>query len=177
MLDGTLKNLHRINYANTIDGVIIPIEETMIKYDILPSGIPYQITEVKSYLYYQVIHNDAEIAIWGEDFPYYSDYLHKSVQSSQKGGDIEQFEEIQKRQTELKVFPNPAQEQITVSLPFYMDKNADITLYNTLGVAVLSYHHVKGGEINIDIQSLPAGVYVVRCVRDYKVISTRFVKH
>jgi len=174
--DNVLRNLHRTSYA-IVNGYTIPIEETMVKYSVLPSGIPYQITEVKSYLYYQVIQDDEEIVFWGEDFPYYSDYLHKSIQPAKKGGDIEQFEEIQKRQTEIKVFPNPAEGQITVSLPFYMDKNVDITLYNTLGVAVLSKHHTKGEKIDIDINALPAGVYVVRCVKDYRVISTRFVKH
>ena len=90
---------------------------------------------------------------------------------------IGQFEEIQKRQTNITIYPNPANEQITVSLPFYMDKNVDIAIYNTLGVAVLSQHHAKGGEINIDIQSLQAGAYVIRCTKENKVVSKFFVKH
>jgi hypothetical protein len=179
---GKLKNLHRTNYTNTDDGNIIPVEETMVKYDILPSGIPYEITEVKSYLFYQVIQENTVIASWGEkqnsydDYLYkYNDYLHKNIQNG-KGGDVRQFEEIQKRKTEIQVYPNPAKEQITVVLPFYMNENIDITLYNSLGTAVLSQHHIKGEQIEFDISSLPAGFYIVRCVKNGRVVSTKFVK-
>ena len=173
--DGKLKNLHRTNYANT-GGHIIPIEETMVKYDVLPSGIPYEITEVKSYLFYQVMQNGNDIVTMGEEQSYENylyDLQHKSIQKSEN---IKQFEDILKRKTKLKVFPNPTEEQITVELPFYINDNVVVTLYNTLGVAVMSKHHSKGEQVEFDIRSLPAGVYVVRCVKNDKVVSTRFVK-
>ena len=107
------------------------------------------------------------ITSWGEELPTYDDYLHKNVQYA-KDGDVKQFEEVQKRKTELKIFPNPAEEQITVELPFYINKDVDITLYNNLGMAVLSLHHSNGDYAEFDIRSLQAGFYVVRCVKNDK---------
>jgi hypothetical protein len=173
--DRRLQLLHRINYRKTERGYIVPVSETEMTYDTLPSKIPYQITRVKSYLSYQVIQDGNYIINEGERVPYdrYLDFLHKSAD---KEGDIGQFEEIQQRETEIKLYPNPANEYITVVLPFYMDEDVDITLFNTMGIAVMSQHYVQGGQIDIDIHSLPAGIYTVRCVKDHKVISTRFVK-
>jgi hypothetical protein len=172
---GKLKNLHRTNYTKTNNGYIIPIEETMVKYDILPSEIPYEITEVKSYLFYQILQNNDVITSWGEKQDSYSDYLHKNIQYD-KNEDIKQFEEIQKRKTEIQIYPNPAEEQITVVLPFYMNENIDITLYNSIGTAVLSQHHAKGEQIELDIRSLPTGLYIVRCIKNGRVVSAKFIK-
>jgi hypothetical protein len=173
--DRKLQLLHRTNYMKTEKGYIIPVSETNVTYDILPSSeIPYQITSVKSYLFYQVIRKGVEIVNMGEEFsPKSYASWHKSTQN---GGEIDQFEEIQYRETEIKVFPNPPTDYITLILPFYMNENIDVTIFNAVGIPVFSQPYVKGGQIDIDIHSLPAGVYVVRCVKNHKVVSTRFIK-
>jgi hypothetical protein len=172
--DRKLQLLHRTNYMRT-GGYIVPVSETEVTYDILPSReILCQITRVKTYLSYQVLQDGKEIINEGEKISYKDyDFRHKSMQN---GGEIDQFEEIQYRETEIKVFPNPATDYITLVLPFYMNENIDITILNTIGIVVLSQHYAKGEQIDIDIHSLPAGVYVVRCIKNHKVISTRFVK-
>ena len=85
---------------------------------------------------------------------------------------IQAFEKTQK----IKVYPNPAKEQVTLVLPSYMNKEGEVKILNTLGVAVLSQQYAQGGQITLDIQSLPSGFYVIRCTNDKNVVSSYFVK-
>ena len=61
----------------------------------------------------------------------------------------------------IKIFPNPAQSQITVTNA----QNADLRLYNILGQEVLhAYSYQENAVININ--SLPQGIYVLKVLKD-----------
>ena len=161
-----LEYLTRNEYAR-VNGYVIPVKRIDIRYSELPSGIPYEITKIELYSFYQVIKNGNNTIAEMGDRNIFED-CRNSVDDSTH------IKEIQ--QADIKIYPNPAKEQITIDLPFDGDENVDVKIFNMLGVNVLSQHYNKGGQINMDIHSLPAGVYVVRCVKDSKVISKRFVK-
>ena len=162
-----LWGLNRLIFKR-INGYIIPDKEISIYYDdedILP-GILCEVTMTYSYLYFELIDdNDSTVAKTGNE----------SLYKNCMGGGHTGIKEIQ-QVTEIKMYPNPATEQVTFNLPLYMNENVDIKIYNTLGLTVLSQHHANGEQVNMDIKSLPAGIYVVRCMKNDKVISTRFVK-
>ena len=148
-----------------VNGYIIPEKAISTYYDdedLLP-GILLEVTMTYTYLYYELIDEEGNTVVKTGD----ENLFNKCMGYTQ-------IKEIQ--QADIKIYPNPAKEQITIDLPFDGDGNVDVKIFNMLGVNVLSQHHNKGGQINMDIHSLPAGVYVVRCVKDGKVISKRFVK-
>ena len=155
----------RTNYTKTENNYVVPVKNTRVSYSTLPSGIPYEITEVESYLFYQVISENNTIAKMGNE-----SIFTDCAQSSVTG-----IETIQQPTTDINIYPNPANEQITISLPNSME-SIDIKVYNVLGLAILSQHHTQGSQIELDIHSLPAGIYVVRCIQKDNVISRRFVK-
>ena len=170
----TLMRLHRVEHIQIDGDYIIPVKEIEVSYDTLPSRIPYEITREKSYLSYEVINGNGDVVVHVDnDPPAYG----AAPQNNEQKSSIGQFEEIQQRKKELRVFPNPANKQICVSLPFYMDKEVDVTISNTVGQVVFSQHYKVGGQLDIDIHSLPAGSYVIRCTKDNKVVSKLFVKH
>lgn len=172
--DRILTRLHRVEHIMTDYGFIIPVKETEVTYDTLPSNIPYEITQEKSYLSYQVIDGNGDEIVSMEFTP--PSYA-ATPQDNEQESNIGQFEEIQQRKIQMCIFPNPANNQLSVSLPFYMDKEVDITISNSVGQVVFSQHYQIGRKIDIDIRSLPAGVYVIRCSKDNKVVSKLFVKH
>ena len=159
-----LTSVTRTEYTR-VNGYIVPIKEIRIHYSTLPSGIPYEITDTTSYLFYQVIKNGNTLVKTGNET------LFEDCRNSV--ADLTGIKEMQ--QTALKIYPNPAKEQITVSMPFNGNENVDIKIFNMLGVNVLS-QQAAGEQINVDVRSLPAGVYIVRCGKSDKVTTMRFVK-
>ena len=156
-----LWGLYRVIFMKK-DGFIIPISETDIFYDELPSEIFCEVTNVFTYLYYKKT-NDYGITVKTGDEELYNDCIgHTSIKEIQQTADI-------------KIYPNPANERVTVNLPSYMNEDVDIKIFNTLGLTVLS-QRFSGDKVDIDIHSLPAGIYVVRCVKNDKIITKRFVK-
>ncbi|MFK7936727.1 MAG: lamin tail domain-containing protein, partial [Saprospiraceae bacterium] len=62
--------------------------------------------------------------------------------------------------TEIKIFPNPAQEQITISAT---DKLASVSIYNLAGQQVLT-NYPQGQVANIAIGQLAEGMYFVSAI-------------
>ena len=154
----------RTEYAK-INAYVIPIRDIDVRYSELPSGIPYEITDTVSYLFYQVIKNGNTIVKTGEE------NIFEDCRNSV--ADNTNIKEIQ--QANVKVYPNPAKERITLDLPFDGNGNVDVQIFNVLGVNVLS-QQAKGEQINIDVQALPAGVYVLKIQTDKEIITKKVVK-
>jgi hypothetical protein len=128
------------------------------------SEIPYEVTRSTTYLYYERIDEDGNTVLKTGDEELYNDCMLGIVR----------IKEIQQPQhTDINIYPNPAKEQITIA--FNENENVDIKIINMLGINVLS-QQAKGDKVTIDVNSLPAGVYIVRCAKNEKVTSTRFIK-
>ena len=74
----------------------------------------------------------------------------------------------------FKLFPNPVNSTITIEIP-EMIGNADLSVMNLSGRVVLS-RPITGNKTQIDISTLPAGVYFVRVTGDKTVQMGKFVK-
>ncbi|MDL2227717.1 T9SS type A sorting domain-containing protein [Odoribacter sp. OttesenSCG-928-L07] len=57
---------------------------------------------------------------------------------------------------EMNVYPNPASTYANI----YLDNEAQINVYNSVGQAVKSFKH-NGGNVDMDVQSFKPGVYMV----------------
>ncbi len=82
---------------------------------------------------------------------------------------------IQQAAIHVSLYPNPAKEQITVSLSSFTNENVNIEVFNTVG-SVVFQGQAQGEQTELDIQFLPAGFYIIRCANEGKVVSKRFVK-
>jgi hypothetical protein len=157
-----LWGIMRVNFIRTSEGYVVPEKYTEIEYDVLSSGVPYQLTWVENFLYYEVKSAGNTIAKTGNE-KLFNDCMGLTGMAQMQG------------KTEMNIYPNPAKEQITLSFSSFMEENMNIEIFNALGAKVLQ-RYVQGGQIDMDIHSLPAGVYMLRCTNKDKVITKRFVK-
>lgn len=66
--------------------------------------------------------------------------------------------------TELKVYPNPAESQITISNLQSAKGNVTVTIYDVLGKEKMqgSFTTVSEGKIQVDVSTLDSGIYFVK---------------
>jgi hypothetical protein len=84
----------------------------------------------------------------------------------------------EKSWSELRVYPNPAHEQLQIQMPGEKG-NASIIIHDYTGRIVLTRDHINASSqqtIVLPLQQLPTGVYFVSCYMNGEVWKTKFVK-
>ncbi|HOF17242.1 MAG TPA: T9SS type A sorting domain-containing protein [Bacteroidales bacterium] len=154
----------------TNNSIIYPIKEIEIHYDTLPkSQIRYQIKEITNYYYYTIIEDGNVLIDVYPEIPEEAE-IENSVS-------ISLYQEFEKREVDLKIHPNPATNEIIITLPFYMNQNVDIELMNPLGRVLISKNNFSGDEAKMDISSLTKGIYFIRCKKNNKTVNAKFIKN
>lgn len=64
--------------------------------------------------------------------------------------------------TALRIWPNPALDQVTVILPAPRADGWQIALYDALGRPVRQWRGLPGGRISLQLDQVPAGQYILR---------------
>jgi len=65
-------------------------------------------------------------------------------------------------QSEIKIFPNPAEDNIIVSIDKFTDEKIHISITNVLGKIFYSTQYIpKSNHYIIDINQIPSGIYIV----------------
>ena len=79
--------------------------------------------------------------------------------------------------SEINVFPNPAQKEITLC-GLKVQTEYDVCIYNSLGVAVWEHQAQTNllGECAVTVADLPVGMYFVRLTNATENIMVKFVK-
>ena len=79
------------------------------------------------------------------------------------------------RDNGVKVFPNPASDQLSISSD--QGRVTNVMLINMLGQTVIDYDGAGADTLNIDISDLPVGIYVYRITtEDNKTVEGKVVK-
>ena len=153
-----------------INGKYIPLQDITIRYNFLPSsGIKYQIGEVKTYNYYEIINNLAEsVVVYGSSNGVYS--------LSSGEGAVFQYQEIEKHNHQLTVYPNPTTEVLHVELPFNITGKINVEIYNIVGQLISRTELIAQKTLNINTEKLPKGSYIIKCSSDKNVASKIFIK-
>ncbi|MFT5820382.1 MAG: hypothetical protein ACI8ZM_001621 [Crocinitomix sp.] len=91
------------------------------------------------------------------------------------------LDEIETPTLNLSVYPNPANDFLTISMNLEKQSEVNVTLLNTLGQEVGSVYNgelaIGNNEFSYDVSNLPQGVYFIRSVNAEGVAETiRFVK-
>lgn len=77
----------------------------------------------------------------------------------------------------VKVFPNPANDNVNVEITGTQAITAQVEVFNMLGQAVRTAT-TTDGKATIDINGLPAGIYLINCTsNDVKIATARFIKN
>jgi len=70
-------------------------------------------------------------------------------------------------QVALQVYPNPASEACTITLPQeYIQQNAVFTVYSSTGIPVFTPVTVSDNKAILDLEKAPSGFYLVRITTD-----------
>jgi hypothetical protein len=87
---------------------------------------------------------------------------------------IGSIEESKTDKNTLKVFPDPAADNITIEL---LDNNSEneISIYNIQGQLIL-HRAISGGKTGLDISSFVKGFYMIKVINGNKIETTKFVK-
>lgn len=75
----------------------------------------------------------------------------------------------------LQVYPNPAKDKLTVSANAAADMNS-IVVYNVLGEKMSITHRVIGDQAEVDVASLPSGVYLLQLNHGNEKMISWFIK-
>lgn len=80
---------------------------------------------------------------------------------------------------DVTIYPNPATEKITVQFTDNQNKYSSFEIVNSIGVIVLKQNEINlnNSKMNIDIQSLPSGNYIIRLIGDQARVNKPFVIH
>ena len=89
-------------------------------------------------------------------------------------GDVTSVEDLFKDQVEdLKVFPNPAQDMITIELQ--SDEAAIIELFTIDGRFIKGVRSTFGQQHQLSLEGIPMGTYMVRALQGQKVYAQRVI--
>ena len=81
------------------------------------------------------------------------------------------------RHSFIKIFPNPADDLINISIPS-LDKNSYIIIYNSLGKEISSINFsVKGHNsfLPLDVSSYSEGVYFIKIIQGEEILTSSFI--
>ena len=70
------------------------------------------------------------------------------------------------QKSELGLFPNPARDWLTISYNENGSKPASFEVYDLLGKKVKSGMWPTSANLQLDVQSMPSGTYIFRCMMD-----------
>lgn len=67
--------------------------------------------------------------------------------------------------SELRIYPNPAKEILTIVLPANNENKSSLEIFNILGNKVLNRNiNPTNGSISLDVSSLAPGVYIIKII-------------
>lgn len=79
---------------------------------------------------------------------------------------------------ELRVYPNPAFNQLTASPPTPLQGRGEVTvtIYDMLGKMQLQQKLIPQGDFKMDVNDLPSGLYLIQLKQADRLFNGRFVK-
>lgn len=145
-----------VKFYQEIDDYIIPIRFVNITYDILFSGIDFQRAEITDYTSYIVINENGDSLV---------SFISESELRSTNPDEIQihEYQIDEKKNMDVKVYPNPANNNITVEMPFSLSNNITLQIVNSFGKLVYTKENIESIDtLNIDISNFAIGIYIIR---------------
>ncbi|MDD5570165.1 MAG: M20/M25/M40 family metallo-hydrolase [Bacteroidales bacterium] len=77
--------------------------------------------------------------------------------------------------SQLRIYPNPANDKITIELPEAGSRKTEVVVYNLNGKEIKKLRAMSH-ELRVDISDLPSGIYFVKVMNENGVSVGKFVK-
>ena len=80
----------------------------------------------------------------------------------------------------INIYPNPVRDELFIDIPFFEKmeylKNVEICDLSGRTVGALRATPLQAGNANINVQSLPSGVYFIKITTDKGIVTKKFIK-
>lgn len=157
-------------YYEKYDKYLIPKAEMECRFKYSENGVKLQRNEITTYLKYVVMEYDKPIVEWASDIAL-EDYKPKSSLS------VYEYENFDTQDDYFKVYPNPAQHQITLDIPDYYEGNITIQISDINGKIIFMEAGMSRELSSINISDLPSGIYIITCQNEAYRHSVKFLKN
>ena len=117
----------------------------------------------------EIDRNNAVYAIQGNRNP----FIDNSVYASLIWGSQTGTEQIYEKEV-LKIWPNPADDFITVDVPDRLSDNYSIRIINAYGKIILD-KQVSGSPLTLDASFISAGYYIITVTSDIGILSSPLI--
>jgi hypothetical protein len=97
--------------------------------------------------------------------------LVKLTEESEYPSEFIDYDEVKNSESEIFLFPNPANNEINISN--VNSPNALILIYNLQGKLEIK---LQTNGLPIDISNLKKGIYLVKLIDDHKILINRLIK-
>jgi len=106
---------------------------------------------------------------------YYIDDVSVVLCEDTKMCDTTGINENSEKKTEIRIYPNPANNQLTIEFPSYSANNkTTIELFDING-KLLNNLSIQGNKTQINLNEFPAGIYVVKVIENTSVAVRKIV--
>ena len=138
--------------CKTVDGHIIPESYTYVWYDELPSGIPYEVSFITTYLYYERIDKDGNTLVKTGNEQLYLDCI-----DDDDDDDDNSITKIQ-QPINIAVYPNPVNYELRIT----NYEGGEVEILDVVGRTLLSLRTLSSPETTIDVSHLTSGMYFLK---------------
>jgi len=158
------------NKYQNVDGKIIPLVSVLTTYDLLENHKRFQQSEITRYNSYYILNHTGDTVV---------SWFSNTVAAARKGDiQIARFEEQVIKNGALKAYPNPAADELNVSIPAFIGATVDLEILSLQGSLIRRMENLSTNAVHtVDISNLQPGGYILRCGKDGRWKSVRFVKN
>jgi len=152
-----------------IDDLYVPSKTIHSNIDYLFSGTKYQELEVIIYAQYTITDENGNVIV---------DYTQEYNRNARKGDiRIKDLNKDVKKNVNLEIYPNPVENEILVSIPYFIASNINLEIYNSLGRLIFTDYNIESGsEQKINVSGLIPGIYILRVGKDNLWKTKKFIK-
>lgn len=77
---------------------------------------------------------------------------------------------------QLSVYPNPFDKQISLAFKEEVNSKVDITVFDTSGRLIVTQSYPSNQHINVKLEKLPSGGYILKVLANKKQFITKIIK-
>jgi len=101
--------------------------------------------------------------------------IYNYVRLVRDAGGATGYEEINIKDKEIKIYPNPVTDMINIAMD--EETSGTINIYNSFGQLLSSEDFESSGDLHLNACSLPPGIYILRIVSSSEMRTARFIKN
>lgn len=129
----------------------------------ITNGLPIEVDTVAILDYYGLENTDVVVSssavhvIWQDN---YNDVVMYRKGTYFQPVPVSEIEIVKS----IHIYPNPASDQINITLSNFVDENFDIVFFDVSGNQIFNENYFKSDKVNVDISNLSDGIYLLKII-------------